>query len=54
MVTSTVGATPLLVRKELKPDLIIVDEASTMDERSSSAPKAGAVITAPLNRASTL
>jgi len=36
----TVGATPLLVHEELKPDLIIIDEAATMNERSSSAPEA--------------
>jgi hypothetical protein len=32
--TTAVGATPLLIRDELQPDLIIIDEAATMDEAS--------------------
>lgn len=32
--TTAVGATPMIVREELQPDLIIVDEAATMDETS--------------------
>jgi hypothetical protein len=54
MATTTVGATPLLVREELKPDLIIIDEAATMEERSSSALEVRAVVAATLNRTSIL
>ncbi|QPC77701.1 hypothetical protein HYE68_008453 [Fusarium pseudograminearum] len=32
VVTTAVGATPLPVREQLDPDLVIIDEAATMDE----------------------
>ncbi|KAI1053698.1 hypothetical protein LB507_007280 [Fusarium sp. FIESC RH6] len=32
--TTPVGATPLLVRNAFKPDLVIIDDAATMDEAS--------------------
>jgi hypothetical protein len=34
MVTTAVGAYPAVIREELKPELIIIDEAATMDEAS--------------------
>ncbi|CAG7557089.1 unnamed protein product [Fusarium equiseti] len=36
VVTTPVGASPLLVRESFKPDTIIVDEAATMDEATLS------------------